>query len=793
MTVKLAPNPRQQYVNSSGVPYSGAKLFYYAAGTTTKQNTYTTSVGDVANTNPIILDSAGRTPYGVWLTEGYDYKVVLAPANDTDPPSSPIFTEDVLSGINDNSDATNQWASSGVTPTYVNATQFTVPGDKTSTFLVDRRVKVAVTAGTLYGYISASAYTSLTTVTVVMDSGTLDSGLTMVDVGILTDLSGAIPNTITRNSTAQTLTNKSLSDSTTFIVDNLDATKKFQIQASGITAATTRTMTVPDKDFTPATVAANTFTGAQTLSGASVIDANATLAAHATTAAVWLLGNYVTLTGGATVFTDVADAPQAGAEVELYCNAAHTFTNNANLVVDGGIDFVAEVGDRVLLRAQSTSVFTAHPIKKSGRPIIPIAGVMDRRTITTTDTVGAADVGKLIEITSGTFTLAFAPTATLTDQSTGYIYNSGAGDVTLDPSGAETIDGLASFVMYGGEIRKWYVEGTTIKTLVIHPFYRKATSTFSFVMPPGYVEIEADLVGAGGGGGAGRRGQASVNRTGGAPGGAPGRAIRRLRNIAAGSSITVTIGAAGTGAIAQTVNDSDGADGTAGGNTTFDALVTAYGGAAGKGGSALSTATSGSGSLSAGGSTNTGSAVVGGSPSNLTALGGTTSGFQCNVGEGGGGVTSTIGVIAGNTVYGGASSGHITTSSTTIPVIGSSMFGVPAGGTGGHITNSDTLPVKAADAGSTGSYANGGGALGGNCGAAPTVGANGVAAATDDVVGTSGGGGGSTITAGQTGKAGGNGGAPGGAGGGGGASLNGLNSGAGGNGADGRAIIKGVL
>lgn len=48
----------------------------------------------------------------------------------------------------------------------------------------------------------------------------------------------------------QTLTNKSLQDSTTFIVDNVDATKKFQFQASGITTATTRTFTVPNADTT---------------------------------------------------------------------------------------------------------------------------------------------------------------------------------------------------------------------------------------------------------------------------------------------------------------------------------------------------------------------------------------------------------------------------------------------------------------------------------------------------------------------------------------------------------------
>jgi hypothetical protein len=369
MAVKLAPVPRQQYVNSSGVPYAGAKLFYYAAGTTTKQNTFTTSTGGTPNENPIVLDAAGRTPYGVWLTSGLSYKVVLAPADDSDPPTSPIFTEDVITGVNDEA-VGSQWAASGAAPTYVSATQFTVAGDKTSTFLVDRRVKCTVTAGTVYGYISASAYTTLTTVTVVLDSGTLDSGLSAVEVGILTDLTSAIPNTITRNATAQTLTNKSLSDSTTFVIDNSDATKKAKFQASGITTGTTREYTFPDEDLTFAGRGANTFTGTQTMSGKSFVDANASVAAHATTAAVWLLGNYVTLTGGATVFTDVADAPQAGAEVELYCNDTHTFTNNANLIVDGATDFVAAVGDRVLLRAKSTSVFTVHPRKANGQAVI---------------------------------------------------------------------------------------------------------------------------------------------------------------------------------------------------------------------------------------------------------------------------------------------------------------------------------------------------------------------------------------------------------------------------------------
>lgn len=50
----------------------------------------------------------------------------------------------------------------------------------------------------------------------------------------------------------ETLTNKSLTDSTTFIIDETDATKKAKFQASGITTGTTREITLPDANTTMA-------------------------------------------------------------------------------------------------------------------------------------------------------------------------------------------------------------------------------------------------------------------------------------------------------------------------------------------------------------------------------------------------------------------------------------------------------------------------------------------------------------------------------------------------------------
>jgi len=71
---------------------------------------------------------------------------------------------------------------------------------------------------------------------------------TTINLPSFDDGSSLIP--LVDNQTAQTLTNKSFSDSTTSIIDEGDNTKIFKFQASGITTGTTRTATIPDSDFT---------------------------------------------------------------------------------------------------------------------------------------------------------------------------------------------------------------------------------------------------------------------------------------------------------------------------------------------------------------------------------------------------------------------------------------------------------------------------------------------------------------------------------------------------------------
>jgi hypothetical protein len=85
MAVFLSPvgGAGWQFFNNDGTVLSGGKIYTYAAGTSTPKATYTTSAGNIAHLNPIILDSAGRVPGGeVFLLSTSAYKFVLNTSTD---------------------------------------------------------------------------------------------------------------------------------------------------------------------------------------------------------------------------------------------------------------------------------------------------------------------------------------------------------------------------------------------------------------------------------------------------------------------------------------------------------------------------------------------------------------------------------------------------------------------------------------------------------------------------------------------------------------------------------------
>ena len=94
----------------------------------------------------------------------------------------------------------------GFTITYASATSFTVSSvDVTSVYHVSRRVKaVGSSTGTIYGTISATTFSTNTTVTVVWDSGSLSNEAITIYLAILTKTGDSIPELVITNAKVAT-------------------------------------------------------------------------------------------------------------------------------------------------------------------------------------------------------------------------------------------------------------------------------------------------------------------------------------------------------------------------------------------------------------------------------------------------------------------------------------------------------------------------------------------------------------------------------------------------------------
>ena len=130
MAVFLSPvgGAAAQFFTNNGVILSGGKLYTYAAGTTTPLPSYTTSAGNVARTNPVVLDAAGRVPGSgeIWITSAA-YKFVL-----TDSTDVLIATYDNVVAAGASLYIVQNFTGDGTT---VNFTLTSAPNNENSTFV----------------------------------------------------------------------------------------------------------------------------------------------------------------------------------------------------------------------------------------------------------------------------------------------------------------------------------------------------------------------------------------------------------------------------------------------------------------------------------------------------------------------------------------------------------------------------------------------------------------------------------------------------------------------------------
>lgn len=173
--------------DAAGAPLAGGLLYFYTASTTTPITVYQDSGALTPHANPVVADASGI--FAPIYVSSTSYKTVLKTA----------------AGI----------------------TVQTVDNIGSSAVLTNPRINDA---------------TSTDKYTIVASELTADRNITLPVL--------AADDTFTFNDATQTLTNKSLKSSTTRVVDNLDTTKKLALDVSGIATATTRTLTVLNKDGT---------------------------------------------------------------------------------------------------------------------------------------------------------------------------------------------------------------------------------------------------------------------------------------------------------------------------------------------------------------------------------------------------------------------------------------------------------------------------------------------------------------------------------------------------------------
>jgi parallel beta-helix repeat protein len=176
MTVSLSAyaGAGVQIFDDAGNPLAGGLIYSYAAGTSTPLATYTTSQGNIANSNPIQLDAAGRTPDEIWLTNGSTYKFILR-----DSTGALIGTYDNIPGVNDPTN-TNSAIATAVAGIYSNLanTADVAKGDALIGF------RQSNSAGLFADSIGSTVHKKLQEFVSVKDFGAVGDGVTDDTVAI---------------------------------------------------------------------------------------------------------------------------------------------------------------------------------------------------------------------------------------------------------------------------------------------------------------------------------------------------------------------------------------------------------------------------------------------------------------------------------------------------------------------------------------------------------------------------------------------------------------------------------
>jgi len=245
------------------------------------------------------------------------------------------------------------------------------------------------------------------------------SSVTVPSTGTLATLAGT-----------ETFTNKSLSDSTTYFIDEVDATKRMQFQLSSIGASTTRTLTVPNVNGTIVTTG-DTGSVTDTMLAGSISNSKLT------NNSITINGSVVNLGGSVTVSAIATAALTIGTGLS---GSSYNGSSAVTIAIDSSV--VTLTGTQTLTNKTLTTPVISS-ISNTGTLTLPTStdtlvgkATTDVFTNKTFDTAGTGNVFKIngtqVSAITGTGSAVLATSPTISDPIISGTGTIAAGSITID-------------------------------------------------------------------------------------------------------------------------------------------------------------------------------------------------------------------------------------------------------------------------------------------------------------------------------------------------------------------------
>jgi len=307
------------------------------------------------------------------------------------------------------------------TITYASATSFTVSGvDVTSFYHVGRRVKaIATTPGTIYGTISATTFSTNTTVTVTWDSGSLANEAVSIYVAVLSKTNDSIPELVITNAKVATaaaidatkIGGGLVSNSEFAFLDGVTSAIQTQLNAKQATITGAAT-TVVTSDLTASRAAISNSSGKIAVS--TVTDTELGYVSGVTSAIQTQLGTKLTASSN---LSDVSSASTARTNLGLAIGT-NVQAYDAELAAIAGLTSAADKG----IQFTGSGTAAVFDLTTAGKALIDDASASAQRTTLGLGTIATQNANN-VALTGGTITGLGDPSSSSEAATKNYVDN----------------------------------------------------------------------------------------------------------------------------------------------------------------------------------------------------------------------------------------------------------------------------------------------------------------------------------------------------------------------------------